>query len=370
MKGEIISKSKKIMFVIPSLTFGGVEKFALEYATALKKAGQHPVVVGIGKNGPLSEVLLEREIEHHAFKLRFFVGQTRRSFLQNALHFYLKAKPMKADVWMGISYWCNIMVGLIGPLANARQRIWNQQSVDASIPMGRIERLAKKGINAYAANGLAPINHIAERHEIPTSSIQRLDNVLEAPLRELTPQFSLAQPRKEIRILMVANYFPEKLQTMAIEAVKLLENRRPDVSIRLDLLGRAPGGYFVEQNKALAFDLHLYGKVFFHTDNQVKEQLFKQADLGLLATLSEGYSNSIVEYMAYGLPVLASDILANRDALGNDFAAAYFENTVEAMASAIVALYDNPEMRLAMGKYNLQRARERHIFDPIQCWPF
>jgi hypothetical protein len=77
-----------------------------------------------------------------------------------------------------------------------------------------------------------------------------------------------------------------------------------------------------------------------------------------------------VEDMTYGLPVLPSGILANRDALCNDFAIAYFDNSAEALASVILALYENPEMRLAMGKYNLQRVRQRHVFNAAGIWPF
>jgi glycosyltransferase involved in cell wall biosynthesis len=110
----------------------------------------------------------------------------------------------------------------------------------------------------------------------------------------------------------------------------------------------------------------------FTSENQQKRENGCRggSDVGLLPTLSEGYSNSIVEDMTYGLPVLPSGILANRDALGNDFAIAYLDNLAEALASAILALYENPEMRLAMGKFNLQRVRQRHVFNAAGIWPF
>jgi glycosyltransferase involved in cell wall biosynthesis len=358
------------MFVIPSLTFGGVEKFALEYATALKSAGHVPVVVGIGKDGPLRNVLEERGIEHYALRLRFFIGQDRLSFLRNTWAFYRKTKPIQAEVWMGISYWCNILVGLVGPWANTKKRIWNQQSVDAAVFKGRIEQLAKLGITHYAANGLAPLQHISTRHSILPAKIFRLDNILEKDLWNFAEITLKSKASDVFKVLMVANYFPEKLQSMAIEAVSKIRDVRPDIPLRLDLLGAAPGGYFVELNKALAYDLELYGRVFFHQTNAEKNTLFQQADVGLLATLSEGYSNSIVEYMAYGLPVLASDILANRDALGDAFPAAFFENSVDSLAKAMVTLYEDPDLRFKMGQGNRSRVLARHVFNPEAIWPF
>lgn len=364
------SPNKKVLFIIPSLTHGGVEKFALEYATSLKAKGHWPVVVGVGKNGPLSAFLIERGIEHYALKLRFFEGQSRWSFLRNSWAFYSHTKPINAEVWIGASYWCNILVGLIGPLAKAKKRIWSQRSVDTFIVKGRLEHIAKKGITHYTANGIAPLTHIVERHGIQRSEVCILTNVLEHRLWNIDLKAKAAKPTECFRILMVANYFPEKLQSMAIEAVSKVRKERPDISFRLDLLGTAPGGYTVELNKALAFDLKLDTQVFFHESNANKDDLFQHADVGLLATLSEGYSNSVVEYMAYGLPILASDILANRDALGDEFPSAFFENTAEGLSNAIVAMYDNPALMIEMGKRNRQRVLERHVFEPAQRWPF
>jgi glycosyltransferase involved in cell wall biosynthesis len=364
------STNQTILFILPSLTFGGVEKFALEYASSLKKGGFNPVVIGLGKNGPLATLLFERGIEHEAFQLRFYAGQSKRSFLANTFKFYQKTAKWQAAVWVGASYWCNIVVGLVGPWRRAEKRIWSQRSVDTGIFKGRMERMAQMGITHYSANGLAPLKHIVERHGLAESDVHVLTNVLEKELFFCTPKEVVSPPKTCFRILMAANYFPEKLQSMAIEAVRQVRDVRPDIPLRLDLLGTAPGGNYVEQNKALAFDLDLSGCVFFHTDNQEKVRLFQQADIGLLATLSEGYSNSIVEYMAHGLPVLASDILANRDVLGDEFPAAFFLNTKLALANAIIALYDNPDLQLAMGQSNQIRARARHIFDPAQQWPF
>lgn len=74
--------------------------------------------------------------------------------------------------------------------------------------------------------------------------------------------------------------------------------------------------------------------------------------------------------MAYGLPVLASDILANRDALGDAFPAAFFENSVDSLAKAMVTLYEDPDLRFKMGQGNRSRVLARHVFNPEAIWPF
>ena len=68
--------------------------------------------------------------------------------------------------------------------------------------------------------------------------------------------------------------------------------------------------------KALAFDLNLNKHVeFLGLVDDIADFLSKM-DVGLLSTKSEGLSNSLLEYMAVGLPVIATDIVQNREALG------------------------------------------------------
>ena len=119
-----------------------------------------------------------------------------------------------------------------------------------------------------------------------------------------------------------------------------------------------------------AYDLGLSGRVFFHTSNAQKQEVIQQAHVGVLPTLSEGYSNALMEYMAAGLPVLASDILANRDVLGSDYASAFFKNTAESLATAVLELMHNEALRQEMGKANRHRILKLHRFDPANQWPF
>jgi glycosyltransferase involved in cell wall biosynthesis len=77
-----------------------------------------------------------------------------------------------------------------------------------------------------------------------------------------------------------------------------------------------------------------------------------------------------MEYMAAGLPVLASDILANRDVLGSDYATAFFENTADSLAKALLEIINNEPLRKEMGRANRNRILRFHRFDPASLWPF
>ena len=85
------------------------------------------------------------------------------------------------------------------------------------------------------------------------------------------------------------------------------------------------------------------------------------ADVFVLPTLAEGCSNSIVEAMACGLPVISSDLPFNYDILNADNSILIDPNDVSAIAKAITTLRDNVTTRKKMSNCALETARHLTI---------
>lgn len=87
-------------------------------------------------------------------------------------------------------------------------------------------------------------------------------------------------------------------------------------------------------------------------------RLLSAADIYVLPTLAEGCSNSIVEAMACGLPIVSSDRDFNYDVL--DFSNAILVNplSIDEIAMAIKKLKDNEKLRIAMSESSLAKATE------------
>lgn len=81
------------------------------------------------------------------------------------------------------------------------------------------------------------------------------------------------------------------------------------------------------------------------------------ADVFVLPTLAEGCSNSIVEAMACGLPIISSDLPFNHDILDESNAILIDPNNVEAIKNAILKLRDNNELREKMAANSLNKAK-------------
>jgi glycosyltransferase involved in cell wall biosynthesis len=87
------------------------------------------------------------------------------------------------------------------------------------------------------------------------------------------------------------------------------------------------------------------------------------ADLFVLPTLSEGCSNSILEALFCGLPVVSSDRPFNHDILNEQVSILVDPRDVKAMGEAIFALVDSPERREAMGKAALLHSNSFRLAD-------
>jgi glycosyltransferase involved in cell wall biosynthesis len=80
--------------------------------------------------------------------------------------------------------------------------------------------------------------------------------------------------------------------------------------------------------------------------------------VGVLPSLSEGFSNSLLEYMAAGLPCVATNVGGNKELVvdgENGFLVK--PASAEALAEKIVVLLRNPELREKMGRMAQERVR-------------
>lgn len=96
-------------------------------------------------------------------------------------------------------------------------------------------------------------------------------------------------------------------------------------------------------------------------NHHVIPEYLSAADVFVLPTLAEGCSNSIVEAMSCGLPIISSDMPFNYDVLDDGNAILVDPMKVEEIAKAISKIKENKELREQMSMLSLKKAGELGI---------
>jgi len=121
---------------------------------------------------------------------------------------------------------------------------------------------------------------------------------------------SLSIPENAPVVGIVANLRPVKAIDVFIRAAQLIRKAIP--AAHFVIVG---DGDLEEGLKQLAADLGVSDYVHFLGRRHDIPQILSTLDIGVLSSTSESFSNTIVEYMAAGLPVVCTDVGGAREAV-------------------------------------------------------
>ena len=185
----------------------------------------------------------------------------------------------------------------------------------------------------------------------------------QAPLAEEI-QSKLDSGKDALRLLFVSHYnYYRNFETL-LHAIPLLRERLSGQKIRVYLTCRFrseenPGSYRAEATAALVRDLEIseevvelgsitYGSLY---------QVYKACNLYVTAAYAETFAHPVVEAMASGLPVIASDIAAHREICGQ--AAVYFSRfSAEELALRVAQVAKSDSLRRQLADRGSARSQD------------
>lgn len=113
-------------------------------------------------------------------------------------------------------------------------------------------------------------------------------------------------------------------------------------------------------------------KIRYHgfANGEVKDEVFRHADILCFPSFNEAFPLTILEAMAYGLPIVSSQVGAISDALIDGRGGILVEpNSEEALYQGLKALVANDSLRRKMGEFNQARYRDLYTKEAyVERW--
>lgn len=345
--------SYEILQLIGSFHTGGSERQAVQLTRLLHESGRYRVHVatldGTGALRPEVERLGLGEIP--AYPLTSFYD---RHAVEQARRFAAHLRKLKIDVVHTHDFYTNIFGMAAATLARVPVRIASRRESAMRTAVQRyVERCAYRLADAVVAN-CEEVRGQLIREGVRAGKVVTVYNGLEMErvrprpgLRraEALAAFNLPHGRRLVTI--VANMrLAMKDHPTFLRAAQRVRAAVPDAAFVL-----AGEGELTEGLRALAAQLGLQHDAFFIGRCDNVAELLAVSDICVLSSQSEGFSNSILEYMAAARPVVVTNVGGAREAVAHG-ESGYLApaGDDEAMATHIVSLLHDPERARLMGE--------------------
>jgi glycosyltransferase involved in cell wall biosynthesis/peptidoglycan/xylan/chitin deacetylase (PgdA/CDA1 family) len=225
-------------------------------------------------------------------------------------------------------------------------------------------RLAMKAITPLAhrwqTNSRALWQYQNKNESVSAAKIEILPNGTDiSRLSPATPQHrdearrALGLPENVPIFVSVANLAKVKDFPTLINGAALLRQQLPDLIVLI-----VGDGEERRDLEKLAARVNMSDNIRFVGRQPDVRPYLAAADIGVLTSISEGSSNSVLEYMAMGLPSVVSDIAPNRELLGGLF---FPPGDALALSRQIMALWSNPRLRAQLSQEYVNAAQEFSI---------
>lgn len=286
----------KILYFIESLDSGGKERRLVELIKGISKDPTISITLVL-----LKSTIHYKEIEDLDLEIISLNRKIGSKDLSIFMKFYRLNKRIKPDI---IHVWGNIAALYAIPSKLVwKKPLLNNQISDAPRKVSKSllgHRLTFNFSDKIIANSLAGLKAYGIS---PTKGtviyngfdFKRLDQL--KPKAEILDKFNIKTP---LVIGMVATFSNKKDYPTYLKAANKILDEREDITFL------CVGRDYTTEHEQLVHSSHKERVLFLGKQANV-ESIMNSCDIGVLATYTEGIPNVVLEFMALGKPVIATD---------------------------------------------------------------
>jgi len=353
-----------ILHLIGSFHEGGSERQAIQLARLTRETGDFEVNLACLDSSGVLRVEADKGDfgEIREFPLTSFYNHNA---LKQAQRFARFLREREICLVHTHDFYTNIFGILAAVLARVPVRIASRRETAGWRTEGQkfIERRVYGLSHSVIANAEAVRNQLISEG-VSGERIVTIYNGLDLGRVRQTAEFKPACALRELGlpegdymlVTIVANLRHRvKNHAMFLRAARRISQKVP--SARFVVAGE---GDLMGNVRSMAADLGLNDKVFFIGRCKSIGELLNVSNVCVLSSTAEGFSNSILEYMAAARPVVATDVGGAREAVV-DGQTGYLvrSDDDDAMAQRITELLNQPDLAREMGKRGRQIVEQK-----------
>jgi L-malate glycosyltransferase len=356
----------RILYLIDEMqavSAGGTERQVLQLARLLKEAGAEVNIGTFRGTHWLTSEIAGCHVEHFNFR-----SVWRFSSLMELHRVVTWMREHNIQVLQTFFVEANILGPLLGWWAGVPVILGSRRNLNYWMNPGTalLQRIANWFCTRLVANGKAVQEHVSRTEHVSLERIEVIHNGLDTDqfysdgkLRSLS-RATFGYLESDIIIGAVSGLRPVKGCETFIDAAAEVLRHAPDV--RFVLVGDGPLRSSLEAQAAPLGD-HFR---FVGAQEDIRPFL-SMFDIAVLASESEGFSNSILEYMAAGLPSVVTDVGGNPEAIENAGIIVKPKQPLD-LANALLSLIKDPTRRKALAQQARARAQSFSLPSTRATW--
>jgi glycosyltransferase involved in cell wall biosynthesis len=347
-----------ILFLNYSLNVGGIETLILEMCKRLDNDSFKSFVCVLDSNGDLENEFKNRGVPVYCIKK----GEGVDFSLPFKLYFLIK--KLRID----ILHTHNRSSWLYGSIAAKLAMIPSVHTVHTSID--RTARWIK--IETYLAmltNKVATVTEsiakfMIEVEKVFVKKIKVIHNGIDYEIfskfeRAKQKRYELGFQESDLLIGCIARFHPIKDHKTLLLAFHEISKVIP--CAKLILIGDGP---LKEQTKQLTTELQLNSKVYFLGNRRDIAELLKTFNLFVLSSLREGLPIALLEAMASGTPVIATEVDGNSELISHrETGLLVPPDNPHALSKAIIQLYNEKNAAERYAQAAKEKVKQNFSFD-------
>jgi len=355
-----------ISYLIGTLDTGGAEGQVVELIRRIDRARFEPsLILESGRGMERVEGLVPdvKVLRPNAMPVR---GSMKRAYhAQRALcRLCYLMNQIRPDILHAFLPACVIYAGAGRLLRRCPPVIASRRSlVDCYRPNDRLaafaDSMATRAADFVLGNSQAIVDEVRRLDRVPDSKTQVIYNGVDtgrfSPAKRPGLRRELGWGDEHLVFGMVANFIPYKRHLDFVRAAGLIHQRISQA--RFLLVGEDRGEMPVVQ-KALE-EAGLASQTRTLPGTPAPEQAFAAMDVYMCTSETEGFSNVLLEAMATGLPVIATDVGGNREAVAEGINGTLIPaHAPDLIARAALHLAANPDRLREFSFQSRKRAEE------------